>query len=451
MIAEPTRKCMAAMESLRSSPMPALGARDGVLLPRIRRILGLPTVARRRSIWSVVVLFSLVATLAIPSLIACRNTSAANASAATQPTTGPANEFANATPPTDEDLKVIDEPYRIGKNDLIQVSISDLQAPKSETVKQSRVGEYGTVSLPLIGQVIAQGETTKELETRVASQYQNAGFLKKGAMVSVEVIEAHGRTFSILGASNQPGQYAIPKNDFHLLDALSMSSGASAEAGETLYVLRDDPAVKREDKKRLIKVARTALMSGDASQNIVIRTDDLILVRPKESANSNTPTLATSQPAVALTWSDAAPPTPQAYDQKELEILKLQAEATGRIDAAKADLEIKRIELDRKAKSPDAYPQTEIEEAKAQIVQAEAQLEDCPGRATNFQDEIRADAGRAGRPGEGDERHKQRSNSKAQGATRSNQAGTSTNTESGWPTASAPSKYRNRPKDSSFS
>ena len=39
-------QALAAMESLRATPMPALGARDGVLLPRIRRILGLPTVAR---------------------------------------------------------------------------------------------------------------------------------------------------------------------------------------------------------------------------------------------------------------------------------------------------------------------------------------------------------------------------------------------------------------------
>ena len=115
---------------------------------------------------------------------------------------------------------------------------------------------------------------------------KKAGF-GKSATVTAKVVEARSRTFSILGASNQPGQYAIPRSDFHLRDALSMSNGLSAEAGEMLYVLRDDAAVKREDKKRLIKIARTALESGDASQNIVIRTDDLILVRPRESTNSN--------------------------------------------------------------------------------------------------------------------------------------------------------------------
>ncbi len=307
-------QALAAMESLRASPMPALGARDGVLLPRIRRILGLPTVARRRSIWSVVVLFSLVATLAIPSLIACRNTHAADARATTQPTTGPANEFANATPPTDEDLKVIDEPYRIMDDDQIEVSVGDFHGAGTTFRNLARVQISGNVALPSIPEVKARGETTKELEKLLADQYQTAAFVKKGATVSVKVTEAHGRTFSILGASNQPGQYVIPKKDFHLLDALSMSNGISAKADDMLYVLRDDPAAKSDDKKRVIKIARAALESGDASQNIVIRTDDLILVRPRETANLDPANHATTQAADGDSVRQVEPSAKPAHD-----------------------------------------------------------------------------------------------------------------------------------------
>src|SRR5262249_16833370 len=89
------------------------------------------------------------------------------------------------------------------------------------------------------------GYTEAQLEQIIAAKYTDAGFLKN-ATVSVTVIEARARTFSILGAVNSAGQYTIAKSDFRLLDALVSARGLSVETDksgargiEYIYVLRN--------------------------------------------------------------------------------------------------------------------------------------------------------------------------------------------------------------------
>jgi polysaccharide biosynthesis/export protein len=153
-------------------------------------------------------------------------------------------EFVNATDVRPDDLTSTPSDYTVGRNDLVQVSINDLQAIGVETVKQARVSESGNISLPLIGQLQAVGYTEAQLEQVIASKYQDAGYLKN-ATVSVTVIEARGRTFSILGAVQQPGQYAIQKSDFRILDALVLARDLTVDTDirgtrgiEYIYVVR---------------------------------------------------------------------------------------------------------------------------------------------------------------------------------------------------------------------
>jgi len=156
----------------------------------------------------------------------------------------PSAEFGNATDIRPEDSVASNTDYTIGRNDLVQISINDLQQIGSETVKQARVSESGNISLPLIGQVQAVGNTEAQLEQVIATKYQDAGFLKN-ATVSVTVIEARARTFSILGSVQQPGQYAIQKSNFRILDALVLARDLSVDTDirgtrgiEYIYVLR---------------------------------------------------------------------------------------------------------------------------------------------------------------------------------------------------------------------
>jgi multidrug resistance efflux pump len=58
-------------------------------------------------------------------------------------------------------------------------------------------------------------------------------------------------------------------------------------------------------------------------------------------------------------------------DQKEAERLKVEAFSDSRVDAAKADKDLKQIEYDRKAANRPAYGDDEVKEAEAKLIEAE--------------------------------------------------------------------------------
>jgi protein involved in polysaccharide export with SLBB domain len=150
----------------------------------------------------------------------------------------PDNEFEGATDVRPEDLQAIASDYTIGRSDLVQVEITGLTGdPAGQTVKAMRVSESGNVSLPLIGQVHAEGLTEAQLETAISDAYRNAQIMQS-PQVTVQVTEAQARSFSALGAVNAPGKYAILQADFRLLDALVVARDV-IQSVDTVYVIRE--------------------------------------------------------------------------------------------------------------------------------------------------------------------------------------------------------------------
>jgi polysaccharide export outer membrane protein len=153
----------------------------------------------------------------------------------------PNDQYANASDPTPQDLIASRTDYTIGKNDLISVGITDLVGMGIETVKTMRVSESGMISLPLIGQLQAEGYTEAQLEQAIAQAYRDRNIIKD-AQVSVQVIEARARTFSVLGAVSAQGEYAIVRSNFRVLDALVTARGVSLQGVESFYVIRSKEA-----------------------------------------------------------------------------------------------------------------------------------------------------------------------------------------------------------------
>ena len=149
----------------------------------------------------------------------------------------PNDQFAQAADVTSEDLQSANQDYVIGKNDLLSVTVSDLVGPGVETVKQARVSESGNISLPLVGQIRAEGLTEAQLETEIQRAYREAN-LMPNAQVSVTVQQALARIFSILGSVQRPGVYQITQSDFRLLDALVTAGDISTQGVDYVYVVR---------------------------------------------------------------------------------------------------------------------------------------------------------------------------------------------------------------------
>jgi polysaccharide export outer membrane protein len=149
----------------------------------------------------------------------------------------PNDQFTQAIDVEPEDLNAAEVDYVVGKNDLLTVSITDLMGPGVETIKSVRVSESGNISLPLVGQVRAQGLTEQQLEVEIQRAYREANLIPN-AQVSVTVAQALARTFSVIGPVGRPGQYQITQADFRILDALVACGDVGSQGIDYLYVIR---------------------------------------------------------------------------------------------------------------------------------------------------------------------------------------------------------------------
>lgn len=148
------------------------------------------------------------------------------------------SQWASATEPTAEDVKAGGTDYRISPNDLLAITLSDLNGPNTETIKQSRVTESGNISLPFLKEPIAaRGMTEIDLERAIVAAYKNAQLIEN-ANVSVTVVEARGRAFDIGGAVQAPQVYPILQSDFRLMNALVMAHDVTSSFVRYIYIIR---------------------------------------------------------------------------------------------------------------------------------------------------------------------------------------------------------------------
>ncbi len=93
----------------------------------------------------------------------------------------------------------IQEPYTLANGDRLRVIVFG----QDSLSNSYGVDSAGQISMPLIGTVVAHGQTTRSLEAAIAGRLRN-GYLRE-PKVSVEVEQY--RPFFILGEVTQSGQY----------------------------------------------------------------------------------------------------------------------------------------------------------------------------------------------------------------------------------------------------
>jgi protein involved in polysaccharide export with SLBB domain len=206
-------------------------------------------------------------------------------------------EFQGAQEVRPEDLLVIPTDYVIGRNDLITVSVFDLQNMGVESVRTSRVSETGMLSLPgLPDPIRASGLTEQQLQRAVSERYRETGQVLR-AQVSVTVVEARGRTFNITGAVNRPGQYVILESDFRLLNAIIQAAGESYPS-EFLYVIRKISSEKPTTQPTTEDPTRKPPATGPFIDPLTPRTraDDAGVAQPILAAMQEPPPAPRPQP-----------------------------------------------------------------------------------------------------------------------------------------------------------
>jgi protein involved in polysaccharide export with SLBB domain len=147
----------------------------------------------------------------------------------------------NATFPRPGDWSYVEEDYRVGPADLLEVGILGLYQSGSETILRRQVTESGYIDLPFLPEpLLVRDKTVAELRKLIASAYE-PGILRNPT-VSVTVLQRRQNTFSILGSINRPGTYQILRNDMRLMEALALGGGIVTRNLDYIFVIRPAPA-----------------------------------------------------------------------------------------------------------------------------------------------------------------------------------------------------------------
>lgn len=120
--------------------------------------------------------------------------------------------------------------YRIGPQDLLEISVFLNQDLKREV----RVNTGGLISLPLIGSVQAGGKTVQELEADLSQKYGKT-YLQT-PQINVFIKEFTSQRVTLEGSIAKPGIYPITGKT-SLLQAIAIGGGTQAIANETSVVV----------------------------------------------------------------------------------------------------------------------------------------------------------------------------------------------------------------------
>ncbi|MFY9741778.1 MAG: polysaccharide biosynthesis/export family protein, partial [Candidatus Sulfotelmatobacter sp.] len=124
-----------------------------------------------------------------------------------------------------------DDSFIIGDDDLLAINVWK----EPDISRQVPVRSDGKISLPLVGEVKAAGETPLKLEQDLEARLKN--YIDEPE-VTVIVQQINSQKFNILGQVNHPGSFTLA-NSATVLDAIALAGGFRDFAKQkSVYVLR---------------------------------------------------------------------------------------------------------------------------------------------------------------------------------------------------------------------
>ncbi|MFH0810093.1 MAG: polysaccharide biosynthesis/export family protein [Pseudomonadota bacterium] len=173
----------------------------------------------------------------------------------------PKAQMAGDVPQPSEDT------YRMGCSDVIELQVWK----EPDLTHQVVIRTDGKISLPLLGEVVAAGKTTGQLEAELVEGYSQ--FLAN-PVVTVVVREPNSSKFFVVGEVMRPGEYSLPRG-------ITVLQGISTAGGFTEWANRRKLLVVRRlgDQEQHLRVDYKRVVFGDRPQdNCPLLPGDTIVV-----------------------------------------------------------------------------------------------------------------------------------------------------------------------------
>jgi polysaccharide biosynthesis/export protein len=209
-------------------------------------------------------------------------------SARAQAVQSSASEINRALVTLATNTSTIPEDYRIGPEDLLQITLYNVAGDTSLTANADarltprtaivRVSQEGLLSLPLVGEIKVSGMTASELESTLRKKYDRYIYQPE---VGVFVKEYKQRV-SVIGAAVKTGVIELtgPKT---VIDILAMAGGVTEKAGTQVHIYRQGPNGRESHVIDLLVLASNAsLINADNAGLITmpVQAGDVINIPP---------------------------------------------------------------------------------------------------------------------------------------------------------------------------
>ncbi|MGD0792480.1 MAG: polysaccharide biosynthesis/export family protein [Terriglobales bacterium] len=184
------------------------------------------------------------------------------------PAAAAADKQAGAKPGEGSRAAHSDSAYVIGANDVLAINVwKEPDISRSVPVRSD-----GKISLPLVGELQAGGQTPRQLEQEITKRLQS--YISEPE-VTVIVTDSKSQKVNILGMVARPGAYLLTSSTT-VLDAIAMTGGFKDFAKQkSIYVLRQAPD---GTQKRIPFNYKDVIKGKDPEQNIRLQAGDTVVV-----------------------------------------------------------------------------------------------------------------------------------------------------------------------------
>ena len=161
------------------------------------------------------------------------------------------------------------KPYIFGAHDVILIKIYNqptLSGPVTVTTD-------GFISLPVAGDIKAEGLTREQLRDSLTQRLKECCFNNPEGEVDVELGKNESKRFYVIGGVGRPGQYPLDRDDMTVMEALS-DVGGLHEFAKKKKIRIQRRGVPKEFLFNYIEVSKGRHME----QDIVIQNGDRIFV-----------------------------------------------------------------------------------------------------------------------------------------------------------------------------
>lgn len=198
------------------------------------------------------------------------------------PVPPPAPKPAPAAPPRPASVAQVKQSRDTASNRRV-IQVGDLidvrMLHESDMNLQIRVGSDGTINLPYVGNVEVSGKTIFAAIELLEQKFSN---FYREPVVSINIIQAAVRQFSILGQIQHPGVYEMPemKDEVTFVEAIARAGGVARTVDSTKATELGQVTIKRTingEEKAITFNGKTVIQTGKVKDYPVLPGDTLIV------------------------------------------------------------------------------------------------------------------------------------------------------------------------------